>query len=307
MEKKVKTRKKPIRKTRVAFILFAVTLPIGWWFVEYVYGNFSSFLMAFHDMNGNWTLQNFERFFKEFTTPGTEIFIAFKNTFITFGITVIMFPINVLVSYFIYKKIPGAMIYRVLFFLPGILFSVCTAMMFSRVIGVNGFIAKGVAEWLNLDYVPELLTEARFANKVVLLHMVWLGFPGNLIIWGGTFARIPVELLEAGTIDGTTWWTEFTKITVPMVWPMVALNMVLMGCGIFGASGAVFLLTRGGYGTMTLSAWQYIQLLDGAGGAGTSNVYNYMSAVGLCLSIVALILSFTIRHITDKVFNDVEF
>jgi ABC-type sugar transport system permease subunit len=137
--------------------------------------------------------------------------------------------------------------------------------------------------------------------------MLWLGFPGDLIIWGGTFARIPTEVLESGKIDGTSWWTEFTKIVVPLVWPTVALQMVLIGCSLFSASGNVFLLTQGQYGTMTLSAWMYVQLLYNSGTSYTSNAYNYMSAVGLMLTTVAIILSLTIRKFTDKVFGEVEY
>ena len=92
-----------------------------------------------------------------------------------------------------------------------------------------------------------------------------------------------------------------------MVWPTVALQLVLMFCGIFGAGGAVFLLTGGGAGTMTLQAWMYIELLDNSGGNYSSGVYNYMSAVGLMLTIVAVCISLAVRRITDKMFDEVEF
>ena len=137
--------------------------------------------------------------------------------------------------------------------------------------------------------------------------MLWLGFPGDLIIWGGTFTRIPNDVLESAQIDGVNWWQEFTKITVPMVWPTVGLQMVLMFCGIFSASGAVFLLTKGMYGTMTISAWMYIELLNQSGNPNTSNVFNYLSAVGLVITVIAVALSLVIRKWTDKAFEEVEF
>ena len=300
-----KTKKKSWNET--LFIICCISIPIIHWLIFYVYANASSFLMAFTDSQGNLSFANFTRFYKEMTSPNTTLRLAFRNTFLTFGIQLATFPFKVLVSYFIYKKVPGYGIYRVLFFLPSILFSVCTAMMFTRVIGVNGFIAQWVGEWLDLGMTPELLADSRFANTVVLLEMLWLGFPGDLIIWGGTFARIPEELLEAGIMDGTNWWTEFTKIIVPVVWPTVGLQMVLLFCGVFGASGSVFLLTGGDYGTMTISAWQYITLLDSSGSRYTSNVYNYLSAVGLVMTVIAITLSLVIRKYADKIFDEVEF
>lgn len=301
------TKRKPINKTRVLFILFCITIPIVHWLVFYVYTNFSSIIMAFTSSEGQLSMENFLRFFDELQQSTSKIRIAFRNTFLTFCILLVTYPFKVLVSYFIYKKIPGSGFYRIAFFLPTVLFSICTSMMFSRVVGVNGFIAQGIGEWLGLNATPELLSDSRFANTTVLLHMMWLSFPGDLIIWGGTFARIPEEVLESGAIDGTTWWTEFTKIIVPMVWPTVSLQMVLLFCGIFGASGSVFLLTGGDYDTMTVSAWQYITLLNSSGNKYTTNVYNYLSAVGLMLTVVAITLSISVRKFTDKYFDEVEF
>lgn len=300
-------RKKKTEKEKVIFILFCITIPIIQWLVFYVYTNIDSVFMAFRDTNGSLTLDNFKRFFNEFKSPSSEIRLAFRNTFITFAIILATYPFKVLVSYFLYKKVPGSTVFRILFFLPSILFSVCTAMVFTRFVGTTGFIARAVQDMLHLDYVPELLADSRFANIVVLLNLVWLGFPGDLIIWGGTFARIPVDVLESGKIDGVNWWTEFTKIIVPLVWPTLSLQMILMFCGVFGASGQVFLLTGGNYGTITLSVWMYKIVLQNSGTMYTSNVYNYLSAVGLLITVVAVTLSLCIRRFTDKAFNDVDF
>ena len=299
--KKIKNNRSS--KTRTLFILCCITLPIIQFLMFYVYTNASSIMLAFTDTKGNFTLDNFKRFFDEFSQETSKIRIAFKNTLLTFAIMFITFPFKVLVSYFLYRKVPGYRVYRILFFLPHIIFSICTTFMFTRIVGVNGFIAKEIGKMLNLGYTPELLGDTRFANITVLVHMLWLGFPGDLIIWGGTFARIPDDVLEAGRVDGTTWWSEFTRVIVPLIWPTVALKMVLLFCGLFGASGAVFLLTKGEYGTMTIHAWQYLQLLNNT----STTAYNYLSAVGLLLSVVAIAISLTVRTITDKYFADVEY
>lgn len=303
---KRKTRKK-MSKMTVAFILCCTVIPVVQFLVCWVYANFSAILMAFQDSHGNFNLDNFARFFKEFSLATSDISVAFKNTFITFGIAVVSYPFKVLVSFFIYKKVPFAGFYRIVFFLPSIIFSVAMALIFTRLMSVDGVIAQWVGQNAGLDYTPELLADSRYANTVVLLEMIWLGFPGDLIIWGGTFARIPTDVLESGKIDGTTWWTEFTKIVVPLVWPTVALQMLLLGCSMFSATGNVFLLTDGRYGTITLSAWMYRTLLYNSGGNYHSNVYNYMSAVGLMLTAVAILISLFIRKYTNKAFSEVEY
>ena len=298
---------KPVNKRRVFFGICCCILPVVNWLIFYVFANISAFSMAFTNKDGVLSFDNFIRIWEELNNPVSDIRIAFQNTFLTFAIILVSFPFKVLVSYFIYKKIPLAGVYRILFFLPSIIFSVALAMIFQRIIGVNGFIAEWVQNLLNLAQPPELLADSRYANTVVILHMLWLSFPGDLIIWGGTFTRIPNDVLESAQIDGVNWWKEFTMITIPMVWPTVALQMVLMFCGIFGASGAVFLLTKGMYGTMTISAWMYLQLYNLSGSPYNSNAYNYMSAVGLVITVIAIGISLGIRKWTDKAFEEVEF
>lgn len=302
-----KTKKKRMSRTRVLFLVFCVTLPLLNFIIFYLYPNFSSFTMAFTNARGEWGLDNFARFGRELMRPESDLRYALKNTFLTFAILFVSFPLKVLVSYFIYKKVPGYGFYRVVFFLPTIIMPLAVAIIFERMVGVNGFIAQMIGNRMGLDYVPELLADSRFANITVLTHMVWLGFPGDLIIWGGTFSRIPEDMLESAKIDGVTWWTEFTKIIVPLVWPTVALQMILLICGLFGSSGQVWLLTEGQYGTMTMSSWLYKMLYENSGSNYTSNVYNYLSAVGLIITTIAITLSTITRRYTSKAFKEVEF
>lgn len=291
---------------RNLFVLFCIFVPLANFAIFYVGTNFSAIAMAFTDLQGNFTMENFTRLYEE-AVGGGMFWDAVKNTFKTFVILVIAFPLKVLVSYFIYKKIPGAGFYRIVFFLPAIIFSVALALIFTYMIAPDGIIAEFIASVAGLEEVPELLADSRYANITIWAHMLWLGFPGDLIIWGGTFSRIPDDVLESARIDGVTWWTEFTRIIVPMVWPTVALQMILMVCGLFGSSGQVWLLTRGEFGTHTLSSWMYMQLLTGSGGSYKSGVFNYMSASGLVLTVIAVTLSTIVRRWTDKAFDEVEF
>ena len=226
------SRKNKIDSKKILFILSCVAIPIIQFVVFYIYTNFSAITMAFTNGQGELSFDNFIRFGRELVREGSDLQMALKNTLITFAILFVSYPFKVLVSYFIYKKIPGARFYRIIFFLPMIIFSVAIAMIFQRMVGVNGVFGALVANMTGQESV-ELLADSRYANLTIFANMIWLQFPGDLIIWGGTFARIPQDVLESASLDGVTWWQEFTKIIVPMVWPTVALQMVLIICNIF--------------------------------------------------------------------------
>ena len=291
---------------RAGFILSFTILPTITFLVFYVYVNFDSFFMAFQK-NGHsgFTLNNFAKVFSDLFPLNAEMSEAFKNTFITFGVNMVLFIVGVFVSYFLYKKIFLYKAFRIIFYLPSILSAVVLCSIYYEVLQTDA-IKTLVQRMFSLDYKPRLFSDEKFANAAVIINMIWLTFPGNLIIWGGTFSRVPEGIIESAKIDGVNWIQEAFRIIIPIVWPTFMLMMVLQIAGIFGASGQVFLLTQGMYGTQTISNWMYLQVYGVAINNG-SNTFNYMSALGLFLTAISCVLSLTIRKFASKFFAEVQY
>lgn len=306
MNKKT-SKKKKRTKSEILLIIVSLLVPTIMFVGFYIVPNASGFLLAFQDRHGNFTFNNFKRVVEMLKDADSDLIVGFRNTFLAFAINVLKYPVSVLVPFFIYKKIPLYSLHRILFFIPTIVMGVAISLVTAQLLAPTGGIAAMVAQMSGLEYVPELLADSRFANKVLFAQMLWLGFPGDLIIWGGTFARIPNDLLEAGRLDGTNWWTEFTQIVVPMVWPTVCLQMLLMACSLFNNGTSAFLMTKGAYGTMTFGCWMELQMLAGAGNNFGSGVHNFMSAIGLCTTAIAVPLGLIVRKIAGNAFQEVEF
>ena len=294
---------------RAGFIVSFTILPTLTFLIFYVYVNLNSFAMAFQynaaDGSISWTLDNIREVFRRLFPPDAEMGEAFANTFKTFGVNMVMFFIGIFVSFFLYKKIFLYNVYRILFYLPSIVSAVVMCAVYKDLLG-NYNTGLLFQKLYNLDYVPDIFSDEKFANTAVLINMVWLTFPGNLIIWGGTFARVPDSVIESARIDGVNWVQEAFRIIIPMVWPTFALMFVLSIAGGFGASGQVFLLTQGQAGTQTVSNWMYMQVY-GVSINNSSNAFNYMSALGMFLTLVSCIVSITLRKLSGKMFQGVEY
>ena len=301
---------KKVNWSRIIFILCFILVPTINFLIFYVYVNFDGILMAFYryDVNYNkiWGFENFTMFFDELLHQSDGIQLAFVNTFKTFLINLIIFPWGIAVSYFLYKKIPLYKTFRVLFFLPSIINGIITVIVYKNFVSVEGPIAIMVQNMLGLSEPPDLLGDPRFANTFVWIHMLWLSFPGDMIIWGGAFARIPDGVIESARIDGASWLTELVRIILPMIWPTFALKAIMLISSVFGASGAVFLLTNGDYGTMTFSAWQYIQIRNSSNNPN-SVVYNYVSAIGIIVTLAAMVLVLLGKWLENKLFKGVDY
>ncbi len=290
--------------TDALFYISFMAVPVIAFLIFYVYVNFDSFVMAFQSpKNGKLEFIGFENFkwvFEKLRTgdpynPENDLRLAFLNTFKTFGVQLLMFPIGLFVSYFIYKKIWGYKAFRVIFYLPTIVSGVVVGFFYTTLMSSQSFVPGLLERMFKLDYeLANPLVDSSFANKMILLQMVWLSFPGSLVIWGGTFSRIPESVIESARMDGVNWVQEMFVIILPLVWPTFVLMITLQFAGVFGATGSVFLLTQGYYGTQTVSNWMYMKVYQCTNPYTTDTIYK-VSAMGLLLTVISCAIAFVVR------------
>ncbi len=307
-------RKRKTDKTEKWFILSFMIIPIVSFLLFYVYVNLDSFIMAFQKPEDEGLVfagfENFEWVWERIVNGSTDEVLdlqkAFSNTFLTFGIQMLMFIVGMLVAYFIYKKIQGYKAFRVIFYLPTILSAVVSSYFFFQLMQ-SEFWNNALGKLYGLDYeMTNPLDISDFANKMVLLNFIWLSFPANMILWGGTFARIPESVLESAKIDGVGWFRELVQIILPMVWPTLVLLLTTNLAGVFAASGNVFLLTQGERGTQTVSNWMYQMVLWSPNPDTSDHLYR-VSALGLMLTVVSCTIAILVRKFLNSRVEEVQF
>ena len=301
-------------KSEKWFILSFMIVPVISFLLFYVYVNIDSFIMAFQKpQSGKLIFAGFDNFkwvIEKIKNGSTyeidDLNLAFKNTFITFGIQMMMFVVGILVSYFIYKKIAGYQAFRIVFYLPTIISSVITSYFFIALMN-SEFVPNLLMNLFDLDYeMKSPLADSDFANNMVLFNLIWLSFPANMILWGGTFARIPDSVIESAKLDGVSWVRELVQIILPMVWPTLVLLLTTSLAGVFGATGNVFLLTGGQYGTQTVSNWMY-QKVQLTTNPYTSDHLYRVSAMGLMLTVVSCAIAIVVRKVLNSRVEEVQF
>ena len=66
-----------------------------------------------------------------------------------------------------------------------------------------------------------------------------------MVIFLAGLRQIPGMYYEAASVDGATWWTQFTKITLPLLSPIIFFNLVLQIIGAFQAFTQAFVVSGG--------------------------------------------------------------
>ena len=214
-----------------------------------------------------------------------------------------MLPVSFLTSYFMYKKIFLHGVFKIVFFLPSILSAVVWSSIFKLVLEPTGPIARFI-QFINHEENPVvLLGEYKYALATVMAYSVWMGIAGNFILFGGALSRIPVEVIEAGQLDGIGWFTEMTRVIVPLIFPTLSTLLLLQLTGLFTSSGNILLLTGGSYNTSTISYFIFGNVYKVA---QTSNKYNYAASVGFIFTVITLPIVFVSRWLLNKV-EDVQY
>lgn len=251
--------------------------------------------MAFQTPTGEWTFRNFVTFWHDLTAPYSEVGVSVRNTFLYFGLNVLMIlPIGTLIAFFIYKKIKGHKVFRVLIFLPAIIPTIVMVTAFKETIKPWGPLAS-----LGIKF-PEagLLADPNTATPTVMFYCLWTGFSTIMLLMCGAMARIPTELFEAAKLDGCGPFREFFSIVVPLIMPVLSMQIIFSLTGLLSASGPILLMTGGAAETSTLNYWIFINTQRGTAASGA---YNIVSATGLVFTFIAVPIIMLVRWLSEKI------
>ena len=298
-----KKKKSAMKRRETIFLVCILALPVLNWIVFWLSVNVSSFVLAFQDNTGEWSLINFTLFWDQLTSPyGDTVGMAILNTLKYFAVNLLLvFPLTLVMSYFIYKRVAGYRVFRVIFFLPAIISGIVLVSVYSNMISPTGPIGA-LLEAMGVQMPEEgYLLNPDTATPAILLYCVWTGFTTNLIIISSAMSRIPVEVLESARLDGCSSFKELIFLILPMIWSSVSTLVIFILTGIFNASGPILLFhPDGGYNTMTLSFWIYQQVYGGGTYGGTGN-YGLVSCAGLIFTCVGVPFILLVRRLIEKI------
>lgn len=290
----VATRKK-LRPLEKAFIFAVLVGPVIHFLVFWVGVNINSILMAFQLPTGGWSLFTLELVFKNIKEGG-DLLIAIKNTFIYFSISVITIPFHVIIVYFFFRKIRAYRFFQVVFYLPSIISTLIICQMFQDIIKPEGPIGLLLAKVFQIDEIPYFLQNSQYAMKTMVVYTLWTGWGGNMLLLGGALARIPIETLEAGRIDGVNTFQELAYMIFPLLWPTISTFLILAMTGILTASGPILAMTKGDFNTTTISYWIYDKMYY----TGTA-AYNEVAATGLVFTVIGVPIILLLRYFIEKI------
>ena len=127
---------------------------------------------------------------------------------------------------------------QTIFFLPYVTNSIAIGMVFAAMFNIVGLKATGTAEtWGIVNNVLQVFGiepinwinagSAKWANMTVMIvYIVWNALPFKILVLLGGLQGINKQYYDAAKVDGTPRRRVFTRITVPLLSPMIAYVVI---------------------------------------------------------------------------------
>ena len=148
-------------------------------------------------------------------------------------------------------------LFRTLFFLPVVTSLVAVAVVWRYLYQPRfGLLNYALA---SVGFGPfDWLGDPRLAMPAIVLLAVWKNFGFNMVVFMAGLQGIPERLYEAASIDGAGPWTQFWRITVPMLTPTLVFVAIMTLIGNFQLFAEPYVMTQGGPAHSTLSIVLYM-------------------------------------------------
>jgi multiple sugar transport system permease protein len=178
---------------------------------------------------------------------------AFRTTFIFTGASVALETVIGLgMALAMHRAFRGQGLLRTVVLVPWAVLTVVTAIMwrsiFESPIGFVNSVFGTNTVWLGSE--PEALL-------VMIIADVWKTAPFMALLLLAGLQVIPHEIYEAAKVDGATAWQRFLRITLPLLMPALLVALIFRTLDALRIFDLPFVLTRGAFGTNTLSLISY--------------------------------------------------
>ncbi len=282
---------------RTAFLLFCVA-PAVILFVIFMIGpTFNVFRLSLYQRS---------------TFNPKEVFIGFKNfqmllkdtTFIrsmqNMLLLIVMVTVFTMATALIFagiltrENLKGQDFFRIVFYIPNILSVVVISGIFSAIYDVD----KGLLNSLLAVFGKEgvLWKGEQHVIMSLVIAMVWQAIGYYMVMYMASMSAVPAALYESAGLDGANRLTQFTQITIPLIWTNIRTTLTFF---IISTINMAFLfvsaMTGGGPNNASNVALLYMYNQKNLGGG-----YGYAMAIGVVIFLVSFALSALVNKVTER-------
>ncbi|MFT3709212.1 MAG: extracellular solute-binding protein [Archangium sp.] len=215
-------------------------------------------LSLFHHDAGEYTFVGSANFTDILTSKGyriTEPLSFYFTLVVTLAWTAANVVLHVSIGLFLaillkepLLKLRG--LFRVLLIVPWAVPNYITALMWKGMFHRQFGAINAILDSLGIEPVS-WFTQWSTAFAANVVTNTWLGFPFMMVVSLGALQSIPQDLYEAAEVDGASKWTQFRRITLPLLRPALLPAIILGSVWTFNMFNVIYLVSGGEPGGAT--------------------------------------------------------
>lgn len=192
------------------------------------------------------------------------------------------------------ENLKGQDFFRIVFYIPNILSVVVISGIFSAIYDVD----KGLLNSLLAVFGKEgvLWKGEQHVIMSLVIAMVWQAIGYYMVMYMASMSAVPASLYESAGLDGANRLTQFTQITIPLIWTNIRTTLTFF---IISTINMAFLfvsaMTGGGPNNASNVALLYMYNQKNLGGG-----YGYAMAIGVVIFLVSFGLSALVNKVTER-------
>ena len=221
---------------------------------------------------------------------GKSYLFTFKYALV---MTIAVNLISLILALGLNSQIKGKSALRGLYFVPNILGGLVVGYIFSFVFT---YILPAVGEMTGIGFLKNsILANPDTAWIGIVIVGAWQGIAMNTIIYISGLQTVPMDVYEAGMLDGASGWKKFRHLTLPLIMPFFTINFVLCMKNALMVFDQIMAMTKGGPSQSTESI-SYLIYNNGMSGGQ----FGFQSANAFVFFIVIVVISFLQMKFLNK-------
>lgn len=255
----------------------------------FVFPFFQTISMSMTDWFGTFQTTNFVGLQNFRDLIADELFrSAILNTLLYFVLSlVVLFPMALFIAWALLRTKRSRSFYQLAIFAPAVLSVSVAGVLWKFIYNPNFGIINTVLESIGLDaWTRPWLGDPSTAMLGIVIAVIWHGIATWIILILAGLDRVPSEVNEAASLDGASNWQAFTRVTLPLLWPVLSTLLVLWFIESMQTFAFIYVMTDGGpHGsTEVMATYMYRMAFEG-------RMFAYGSAMAIIMTAIVLVMS----------------
>ena len=234
---------------------------------------------------------------ENYVTMLTKDPLVWKSLGITFLYAIFAVPLQLIFGFLLAnllnQKLRGIVIFRTIFYIPCLIVVVSSTLLWKQILETDFGIINYLLTRIGLGKVSWLGSTGTIIASTVFIS-IWQSGKMIIINLSGLQA-IPTVLYEAADLDGCSKLRQVFHITLPMMSPVLFMNLLIGLIGAFKTFTQIKILTDGGPSNASLVYMLYIYKT-----AFVNFNLGYANALSILLFVIVGVLTILVFRSSNK-------